>query len=70
MVKLPDPQKCPRCGTKGKVINSRGGTGPRWRQRQCASCLDRRGKPYRWNSYETTIDPTMERSRLPQNPTS
>lgn len=66
----PDPQKCKHCGEKGRVIISRGGAdGVRWRRRQCATCIDRKGKPYRWNSYETTSDPTIERSRTQQNTT-
>lgn len=60
MVKLPDPQICKHCGERGKVVNSRPKDGHWWRQRQCVTgCRDRRGKPYRWNTYETIMDPTL-----------
>lgn len=56
MVTLPDPERCPRCKTKGRVIKSRRLPGWRKRRRKCPEC----GK--RWNTYETTINPRRIRS--------
>lgn len=65
MVKLPDPQLCPRCKRKGVVVESRmvnrlgkgkhakvgAGACYRRRRRRCAVCK------LRWTSFETTINP-------------
>jgi len=52
MVKLPDPRTCRKCGSQGRVVNSRTDPrGYRWRRRECKPCN------WRWNTYETTIDP-------------
>ncbi len=61
MVKLRDPHRCRHCGEPGKVIDTRVENGYRKRRRECPSCvverLDGITKPYRWNSFETIIDP-------------
>jgi transcriptional regulator NrdR family protein len=63
MVKLRDPQRCKHCGQKGIVVNVRTGKDDsfRRRRRECPTCrVDHHSgttKPYRWNSFETVLDP-------------
>lgn len=63
MVKLPDPQTCKHCGERGKVIDSRPRDGYWWRRRECQTCRDAIGRPVRWSTYETIVDPTIDRSK-------
>lgn len=60
---LRDPDRCKHCDGPGRVVNTRTREGHRWRRRECATCtitVDGKVKPYRWNTYETIIDPTTQ----------
>lgn len=77
MVKLPDPERCPLCKKRGRVIDTRlvnrlgrgvakQGQGLCYRRRRhrCRTCKAR------WTSFQTTIDPTKIKTRPvpPQHP--
>lgn len=57
MVKLRDPEHCPKCGQDSRVVDTRAGTMSRKRRRACLAC------PYRWNTFESLIDPEAIRIR-------
>lgn len=56
MVKLPDPQRCLKCGGRGRIVDTRMKEGFRKRRRWC-KC------GHKWNSYETLIDPRRLRAQ-------
>jgi hypothetical protein len=52
VTRLHDPERCPRCQQKGRVIESKvRRRGYRRRVHRCAACK------VRWRSYQTVIDP-------------
>jgi hypothetical protein len=53
MTKLSDPEKCPKCSSKGEVIDSRKRQGYRRRVHRC----DNPNCRTRWWSFQTTVDP-------------
>lgn len=55
MVHLRDPERCPRCSSDSKVVDSRRTVMARKRRRACLACA------YRWNTYESLIDPQAVR---------
>lgn len=53
-LRLPDPNHCPKCSSRGRVIasrNSRGG----WKRRRLVCPARQCG--WRWTNYETLIHP-------------
>lgn len=58
MVKLRDPQKCVKCGARGRIVDTRLRRGFRRRRRHCVC-------GHRWNTFETLIDPRRLRERAP-----
>lgn len=60
---LPDPERCRRCGKKGRVIDSRPRRGYRKRRHECAAC------DVRWNSYQSAINPRKVRFTKPNSTT-
>lgn len=58
MVKLADPQRCMKCGARGRIVDTRMRKGFRKRRRRCAC-------GHKWNSYETLIDPRRLRASPP-----
>jgi transcriptional regulator NrdR family protein len=57
MLKLRDPETCPKCSHNSRVINTRASTMCRKRRRECLVCA------HRWNTYESLIDPSAIRLR-------
>lgn len=51
MTKLRDPEICPTCHRKGRVIDSRRRVGYRRRVHRCGSCK------VTWESFQSTINP-------------
>lgn len=45
-----DPERCPACGVRGRIVESRLGHGYRKRRRQCPTCA------VTWTSYESRIN--------------
>lgn len=59
---LIDPHTCKHCGERGRVIDSRVIENLIKRRRQCDACN------WRWNSYESLIDPrTLQDKAQPQD---
>ena len=50
-IQLPDPEKCKRCQSDSKVIDSRPFPGYRYRRHECLSC------GFRWPTYQMVISP-------------
>lgn len=57
MVRLRNPESCPKCGKDSRVTNTRASGMARKRRRECLSCA------HRWNTYESLIDPDAIRLR-------
>lgn len=57
MVRLRDPEHCPKCGRDSRVINTRPALMARKRRRECLVCA------HRWNTFESLIDPDAIRLR-------
>lgn len=59
MVKLADPERCPLCKKRGRVVNSRNIShlGYRRRRHKCVTCK------VKWNSFQTLIDPKKLKER-------
>jgi transcriptional regulator NrdR family protein len=51
VVRLRDPEHCPKCHQDSRVVNTRPAPMSRKRRRECLACA------YRWNTYESLIDP-------------
>lgn len=52
MTKLRDPENCPKCGKKARVVESKKRrSGYRRRLHRCGECR------VSWPSFQTTIDP-------------
>jgi len=52
MTRLRDPEKCPKCGDKGRVVESKiRRQGYRRRVHRCGTCK------VSWRSYQTVINP-------------
>lgn len=62
MAKLKDPERCPRCDAKGRIVaKERGNTKAGvvyWRRRhECRSCVDGdTGKNVRWTSTQSLVN--------------
>jgi DNA-directed RNA polymerase subunit M/transcription elongation factor TFIIS len=59
---LRDPEVCPKCAADSRVVNTRAGTMSRKRRRECLACA------YRWNTYESLINPDAIRLRDHKHP--
>lgn len=50
-VRLRDPELCPKCWQRSRVVNSRTAPMSRKRRRACIVCR------HRWNTFESLINP-------------
>lgn len=64
MIRLPSPEKCPKCGkAENEIIRTRiADAGFRYRRRKCHHCKKR------WNTYETMLNPRYFRPAAPKPP--
>lgn len=61
--RLPDPETCPTCRIRGRVVESRRSKlGYRRRRHECGTC------GARWSSWQSVISPTRVRFRRPETP--
>lgn len=51
MVRLRDPESCPKCGGDSRVVYTDRHPQSRKRRRECLGCR------YRWNTFESLINP-------------
>ena len=58
-IKLPDPEKCRICKTRGRVCDSRARPAFRWRRHLCPKC------GFRWSTYQTVLNPRRLTVRAP-----
>jgi hypothetical protein len=69
MTVLHDPERCPRCDAKGRVIGKERGQTKAgvvyWRRRhQCRTCVDKlTGKRVRWSSTQSLVNLRLIRIR-------
>lgn len=50
-IRLPDPELCRHCHTRGRVIKSHRGIGYRRRRHECQTCR------HRWSSWQMIVSP-------------
>lgn len=65
-----DPDRCKSCGRKGRVVDSRRGRGYRRRRHVCRTCVDAKGKPRAWTSYQSRLSPVPALRRWLQHVTT
>jgi len=70
MTTFRDPDLCPRCRARGRVVESRRTIhGYRRRRHACPTCTTPEGDPLRWSSWQTMIHPkrlrAVERAETP-----
>ena len=64
MLRLRDPECCPKCGGPSQVIDTRREPMYRWRRRRCLLVSCREGQQRTvWYTYESLINPEAIRLR-------